>query len=33
MEEHNYLGYEQPAGEHLRLMAWAQGGPMACLSW
>jgi hypothetical protein len=33
MESHHYLGYEQPVGEHLKYLAWAQGRPLACLAW
>src|SRR6266542_1545613 len=33
MEQHHYLGYEQPVGEHLKYLAWAQGRPLACLAW
>jgi len=33
MEEHHYLGYEQPVGEHLKYLVWAQGRPMACAAW
>jgi uncharacterized protein DUF4338 len=33
MEEHHYLGYEQPVGEHLKHLVWAQGRPIACLAW
>src|SRR6266550_4019045 len=33
LEEHHYLGYEQPVGEHLKYLVWAQGRPVACLSW
>jgi len=33
VEHHHYLGYEQPVGEHLKYVAWAQGRPMACLAW
>jgi len=33
MEEHHYLGYEQPVGEHLKYLVWAQGRPVACLAW
>jgi hypothetical protein len=33
MEHHHYLGYEQPVGEHLKYLAWAQGRPVACLAW
>lgn len=33
MEHHHYLGYEQPVGEHLKYLAWAQGRPVACAAW
>ncbi len=33
MEHFHYLGYEQPVGEHLKYLAWAQGRPIACLAW
>ena len=33
MESHHYLGYEQPVGEHLKYLVWAQGRPLACLAW
>jgi hypothetical protein len=33
MEQYHYLGYEQPVGEHLKYLAWAQGRPIACLAW
>src|SRR5450631_3845493 len=33
IEEHHYLGYEQPVGEHLKYLVWAQGRPVACLAW
>jgi hypothetical protein len=33
MEEHHYLGYEQPVGEHLKYLVYAQGRPIACLAW
>jgi hypothetical protein len=33
MEEHHYLGYEQPVGEHLKYLVWAEGRPIACLAW
>jgi hypothetical protein len=33
MEHHHYLGYEQPVGEHLKYLLWAQGRPIACLAW
>jgi hypothetical protein len=33
MEHHHYLGYEQPVGEHLKYLVWAQGRPVACMAW
>jgi hypothetical protein len=33
MEEHHYLGYEQPVGEHLKYLVWAQERPIACVAW
>ncbi len=33
MEQYHYLNYEQPVGEHLKFLAWAQGRPIACLAW
>jgi hypothetical protein len=33
MEEHHYLGYEQPVGEHLKYLVRAQGRPVCCLAW
>ncbi len=33
MEQHHYLGYEQPVGEHLKYVVWAYGRPVACLAW
>jgi hypothetical protein len=33
MEEYHYLGYEQPVGEHLKYLVWAQGRPIACVAW
>jgi Domain of unknown function (DUF4338) len=33
MEQYHYLGYEQPVGEHLKYLAWAQGRPIACVAW
>ena len=33
MEEHHYLGYEQPVGEHLKYIVCAAGRPLACLAW
>jgi len=33
MESHHYLRYQQPVGEHLKYLLWAQGRPIACLAW
>lgn len=33
IEHHHYLGYEQPVGEHLKYLVWAQGRPVAGLAW
>src|SRR5438128_1607543 len=33
LEQYHYLGYEQPVGEHVKYMVWAQGRPVACLAW
>ena len=33
IEHHHHLGYEQPVGEHLKYLVWAQGRPIACLAW
>jgi hypothetical protein len=33
MEQHHYLGYGQPVGEHLKYLVWAHGRPVACLAW
>ena len=33
IEQYHYLGYEQPVGEHLKYLAFAQGRPLACLAW
>ena len=33
IEQHHYLGYEQPVGEHLKYLVRAQGRPVACLAW
>ena len=33
MEEHHYLGYEQPVGEHLKYLVRANGRPVACVAW
>jgi hypothetical protein len=33
LEQHHYPGYEQPVGEHLKYLVWAQGRPIACMAW
>jgi hypothetical protein len=33
LEQHHYLRYEQPVGEHLKYLVWAQDRPVACLAW
>jgi hypothetical protein len=33
VEEHHYLGYVQPVGEHLKYMVYTCGRPVACLAW
>ena len=33
LEEHHYLGYEQPVGEHLKYLVLGQRRPVACLAW
>jgi len=33
MEQHHYLGYEQPVGEHLKHLVWGNSRPIACLAW
>lgn len=33
LEHYHYLRYEQPVGEHLKYLAWAQGRSIACLAW
>jgi Druantia protein DruA len=33
IEQHHYLGYEQPVGEHLKYVMWAAGRPIACMAW
>lgn len=33
MENYHYLSYEQPVGEHLKYLVWAQGRPVACIAW
>ena len=33
LQQHHYLGYTQPVGEHLKFLVCAQGRPVACLAW
>jgi len=33
LEQHHYLRYEQPVGEHLKYVVWGQSRPIACLAW
>ena len=33
IEEHHYLGYTRPVGEHLKYLIWTQGRPVACMTW
>ena len=33
IEEHHYLGYTQPVGEHLKYMVYSGGQLLACLAW
>lgn len=33
IEEHHYLGYTQPVGEHLKYLVLAGERPLACLAW
>ncbi len=33
IEQHHYLRYEQPVGEHLKYVVWSQGRPIACMAW
>ena len=33
LQQHHYLGYSRPVGEHLKYMVYAQGRPVACLAW
>ena len=33
LQEHHYLGYTQPVGEHLKYLVFAQGRPIACMAW
>jgi len=33
IEQHHYLGYTQPVGEHLKYVVYAGGRPVACFTW
>ena len=33
LQQHHYLGYKQPVGEHLKYLVYAQGRPVACVAW
>ena len=33
LQQHHYLGYSQPVGEHLKYLVYAQGRPIACMAW
>lgn len=33
MEQHHYLAYTQPVGEHLKYLFYAQGDPVAAMAW
>ena len=33
LQQHHYLGYAQPVGEHLKYMVFAGGRPIACMAW
>jgi len=33
LQQHHYLGYAQPVGEHLKYLVSARGRPVACLAW
>jgi hypothetical protein len=33
LQQHHYLGYSQPVGEHLKYLVYAQGRPIACVAW
>jgi len=33
IEQHHYLGYTQPVGEHLKYLVYAGGRPLACFAW
>jgi hypothetical protein len=33
IEQHHYLGYTQPVGEHLKYMVYSASRPLACVAW
>lgn len=33
LQQHHYLGYTQPVGEHLKFLVYARGRPVACIAW
>jgi hypothetical protein len=33
LQQHHYLGYSQPVGEHLKYLLFARGRPIACVAW
>jgi uncharacterized protein DUF4338 len=33
LQEHHYLAYTQPVGEHLKYLIYARGRPVACMAW
>jgi hypothetical protein len=33
LQQHHYLGYTQPVGEHLKYLMTARGRPIACAAW
>jgi hypothetical protein len=33
IEQHHYLGYTRPVGEHLKYLVFARERPIACLAW
>jgi hypothetical protein len=33
VQQHHYLGYTRPVGEHLKYLVYAQGRPIACVAW
>ena len=33
LQQHHYLGYSQPVGEHLKYLVYARGRPIGCAAW